>query len=138
MQPSARFTTCAIAVVCLMFTQLNGRMLAQDYASGQRIVSADNDSQSSDEQVEQVSSTNRQSQDVPASVSNVAQNAPANQAAAQQTTPTDINKKQGKSVKKWILIGVGAAAAFTVVFFMTKSQPEPQVSIGMPSVGMPQ
>jgi hypothetical protein len=121
-----------------MFTQLNGRMLAQDYASGQRIVSADNDSQSSDEQVEQVSSTNRQSQDVPASVSNVAQNAPANQAPAQQTTPTDINKKQGKSVKKWILIGVGAAAAFTVVFFMTKSQPEPQVSIGMPSVGMPQ
>lgn len=84
---------------------------------------------------EQVISTNGQSADVPTSASNVSESSPATQTATPQTTRTDSNKK---SIKKWILIGAAAAAAITAILLIKKSEPEPQVSIGTPSVGAPE
>lgn len=136
MRTNAKLTTCTIVGVCVIFTQFDPGMLAQDNPNSSQIVSVDTESSSS---VEQVTSTNGRSGDLPASASNVSQASPATQTPVPQVSPADSkNKKPGKSVKKWLLIGAGVAAAITAFLLINKSEPEPQVSVGTPTVGVPQ
>ena len=135
MRTNAKLTTCAIVGVCLIFTQLHPGLLAQDNPNGPLIASIDNESQSARDQV---GSTNGPSGEVTASAPNVSQNSPATQKPTPQSAPGDSQRKNGKSVKKWLLIGAGMAAAITAFLLINKSKPETQVSVGTPSVGVPQ
>lgn len=132
MRTNAKLTTCAIVGVCLIFTQLHPGLLAQDNPNNPLIASIGNGSQSARDQV---GSTNGPSGEVTA---NVSQNSPATQKPAPQSAPGDSQRKNGKSVKKWLLIGAGMAAAITAFLLINKSKPETQVSVGTPSVGVPQ
>jgi len=133
MRTNAKSTTCVIVGVCLIFAQLSPGMLAQDYENSPRIAS--NESQSSGDQL---NSTNDQSEDVQTVASNKSQNSPPTQTPTPQVTPTDSNKKQRKSLKKWLLIGAGVAVAISAILLIKKSKPAPEVSVGTPSVGVPQ
>ena len=135
MRTNAKLTTCAIAGVCLLFTQLQPGLLAQDNPNGALIASIENESQSARDQV---SSTNGRSGEVPPSAPNVSQNSAATQKTTPQSAPGDSQKKNGKSVKKLLLIGAAVAAAITAFLLINKSEPETQVSVGTPSVGVPQ
>jgi hypothetical protein len=130
----AKLNTCAIVGVCLILTQLHPGLLAQDNPNGPLNASIDNDGQPSRDQA---SSTNGRSGEVPASASNVSQDSASPQKTPPQNAPVDSQKKNGKSKKKLLLIGAGVAAAITT-FLLIKSEPEPQVTVGMPSVGVPQ
>ncbi len=135
MRTNAKLTTCAIVGVCLIFTQLHPGLLAQDNPNDPLIASIDNESRSARDQV---GSTNGPSGEVTASAPNVSQNSPATQKPTPQSAPDDSQRKNGKSVKKWLLIGAGMAAAITAFLLINKSKPETQVSVGTPSVGVPQ
>ena|SRR5688572_776271 len=135
MRTNAKFTTCAIVGVCLILTQLHPGVLAQDGPNAALIASIDNESQSARDQA---GSTNGRSGEVPASTPNPSQDSPATQKPTPQIAPSDSQRKNGKSVKRWLLIGAGMAAAITAFLLINKSKPEPQVSVGTPSVGVPQ
>lgn len=135
MRTNAKLTTCAIVGLCLLFTQLQPGLLAQDNPNGPLIASIENESQSARDQV---SPTNGRSGEVPASAPNVSQDSAATQKATPQSNPGDSRKKNGKSVKKLLLIGAAVAASITAFLLINKSEPEAQVSIGTPSVGVPQ
>jgi hypothetical protein len=135
MQMNSKLTTCAIVAVCLIFTQLHPGLLAQDSPNDPLIASIDNESQSSRDQV---SSTNGRSGEVPSSAANVSQDSTSTQKTTPQTAPSDPQKKNGKSVKKVLLIGAAVAAVITAFLLINKSEPPVQVSVGTPSVGTPQ
>ena len=60
---------------------------------------------------------------------------PPNQTATQTPTPP---APKGRSVKKWFLIGLGAAAAVVTAIFITRDNSLPEVTVGAPTVGNPQ
>ena len=60
---------------------------------------------------------------------------PPNQGAAQTATPP---APTGRSVKKWLFIGLGAAAAVVTAIFVTRDKSQPEVTVGAPTVGNPQ
>ena len=135
MRTNAKLTTCAIVGLCLLFTQLQPGLLAQDNPNDPLIASIENESESARDQV---SSTNGRNGEVPASAPNVSQDSAATERSTPQIAPGDSQKKNGKSVKKLLLIGAGVAAAITACLLINTSEPEAQVSVGTPSVGVPQ